>query len=142
MKPASLKLCKLVLVPLAVYLSAGLGNAQNAYQGRFTLPFEARWQNVVLPAGTYTLSMYSTAAPCRLVVRGAGQSVMISGVSSDTKPLSDTSQLLLVRSGDSYIVRSLEAGPIGLDIDYRVGSGKATHMATVSVPIEHASVGK
>ena len=31
------------LVALALCLSAGLGRAQNAYEGQFTLPFEARW---------------------------------------------------------------------------------------------------
>ncbi len=143
MKTANLKqLCKLALVPLALCLSTGLGKAQEAYVGKFTLPFEARWQNAVLPAGDYTMRMHSTGAPYTLVVRGAGKSALIMGVSADTKEVSEKSQLTLVKSGDTYVVRSLEAGQIGLDIDYPVGSSKATHMATVRVPVEPASTGK
>ncbi len=143
MNPVSQKLIRvLALFLLALCLSPGVGSAQNAYQGKFTLPFAARWQGAVLPAGNYTLSMYSAAAPYTLELRGVRQHVMIMGVSGDPKPISEASQLTLLRSGSSYVVRSFQAGPIGLDIGYSVGSGKAKNMATVTVPIEYASTGK
>ena len=136
------QVCKLALVPLALCLATGLGKAEDAYRGKFTLPFEARWQNVVLSAGDYTISMHSTGAPYMLVVEGAGKSVLIRGLSGETRQVSGTSRLTLVRVGEAYVVRSLEAGRIGMDIDYSVRSGKATKMATVSVPVEHTATGR
>ena len=134
--------CKLALVPLALCLSAGIGEAQNAYQGKFTLPFEARWQNVVLPAGNYTISMPSATAPYTMFVRGGGKSVMILGISGNERAVSEKSELTLIKLGDSYVVRSLDAGQIGLDIDYSTGSSHAPRTAIVKVPVELAFTGK
>ena len=136
------QLSKLALVPLALCLSAGLGKAQNAYQGKFTLPFEARWQNAILPAGDYTISMYSATAPYTMFVRGAGKSVIIQGISANEKTESEKSQLILMKLGDSYVVRSLQAGQIGLDIRYSAGSRHVTQTAMVRVPVELAFAGK
>ena len=143
MKLMKLKqLYKLALVPLALCLSAGMGKAQNAYQGKFILPFEARWQNVVLPAGHYTLSMHSATAPYTMFVRGEGKSVILLGVSGNERAVSEKSELTLVKLGDGYVVRSLDAGQIGLDIHYPTGSSHATHTVMVKVPVELASAGK
>jgi hypothetical protein len=130
------------MVPLALCLTAGLGKAQNAYQGKFTLPFEVRWQNAVLPAGDYTISLRSASVPYKMSVRGAGKSVILLGVSGSDRAVSEKSQLTLIKVGDSYVVRSLEAGQIGLDINYSAGSSHATHTAMVTVPVELASTGK
>ena len=134
--------CKLALVPLALCLSAGIGEAQNAYQGKFTLPFEARWQNVVLPAGNYTISMPSATAPYTMFVRGGGKSVIIQGAPGNERTISEKSELRLIRLGDSYAVRSLEAGQIGLDIDYSTARSHAPHTAMVKVAVELAFDGK
>jgi hypothetical protein len=136
------QLYKLALVPLALCLSAGLGKAQNAYQGKFTLPFEVRWQNAVLPAGDYTISLRSAIVPYKMSVRGAGKSVIILGVSGNDRAVSEKSQLSLIKVGDSYVVRSLEAGQIGLDINYSAGTSHAAHTAMVRVPVEVAVAGK
>ena len=143
MKLMKLKqLYRLALVPLALCLLAGAGKAQNAYQGKFTLPFEARWQNAVLPAGDYTISMPSATAPYTMFVRGAGKSVIILGVSGNERVVSEKSELTLVKLGDSYVVRSLDAGQIGLDIDYSIGSSHAPRTAIVKVPVDLAFTGK
>ena len=142
MKLVRLKLYKLVLVPLALCLSAGAGKAQNAYQGKFTLPFEARWQNAVLPAGDYTVSMRSATVPYTMFVRGPCQSVIIQGISGNAKTISEHSALIVIKLGDRYVVRSLEAGQIGLDIDYSTGRSHAPHTAMVKVAVELAFVGK
>jgi hypothetical protein len=142
-KSVSMKqLYKFAMVALALCLSAGLGKAQNAYQGKFTLPFEARWQNAVLPAGDYTISLRSAIVPYTMFVRGGGKSVMILGVSGNEKSISEKSALTLIKVGDRYVVRSLEAGQIGLDIDYSTGASHATQTATVRVPVEVAFTGK
>ena len=58
------------LLALALCFSAGLGKAQNTYEGKFTLPFETHWRGAVLPAGDYTVSIPSESTPYLLYVRG------------------------------------------------------------------------
>lgn len=143
MKSESVKqLHKLALVPLALCLSAGLGKAQNAYQGKFSLPFEVRWGNAVLPAGEYTFRMPSAIVPYTIFVRGEGKSVIILAASGNDRTVSEKSELTLVKIGDRYVVRSLEAGQIGLDIDYSAGSSRAARTAMVRVPVQFAVTGK
>jgi len=132
------QLHKLVLVPLALCLSAGLGKAQNAYQGKFTLPFEVRWENAVLPAGNYTIRMPSATAPYTMFVRGEDKSVIILAVGGNERTISDNSELTLTKVGDSYVVRSLKAGQIGLDINYSPGASHATRTAIMRVPVQVA----
>jgi hypothetical protein len=49
----------LFLALLATGIFAGVASAQedNTWMGSFTLPFEARWGNTVLPPGGYTFSV-------------------------------------------------------------------------------------
>ena len=45
---------KLGIAALALVALAASGNAQDAYKGKFTLPFETHWGSVTLPAGDYS----------------------------------------------------------------------------------------
>lgn len=127
------------LVALALCCSAGLGSAQDAYKGKFTLPFEARWGSAVLPAGDYTITMPSQTSPYVLYLRGESKSAIILANGSDTKALSDHSQLTLVDVGGRYVIRTLEAGEIGLTLDYALPGAKAKPMAQVLVPMRDVS---
>ena len=42
---------------LAACTLAGVANAQSAFSGKFTLPYEVHWGRTVLPAGDYTIRM-------------------------------------------------------------------------------------
>jgi hypothetical protein len=120
---------QLALVALALCFAAGLGKAQNAYEGTFTLPFEARWAGTVLPAGDYTISMRSARAPYLLFVRGEGKSVMILANGAAEKQLSDDSKLILVDADGTETIANLEAGQLGLTLDYSVPKSNIKHMA-------------
>ena len=50
-KSAILTAVALVMLTTAI----GAQAQQNSFQGRFTLPFEVRWGNSVLPAGDYSI---------------------------------------------------------------------------------------
>src|SRR3989449_1062015 len=106
------------LAVLALCSFAVLGNAQAAYQGKFTLPVEARWGGSVLPAGDYAFTLPSTAAPYVLYVRGEGKAAIIVAAAAETKVVSDRPQLNLVNTGDGYAVRTLEAPALGLTFVY------------------------
>ena len=116
------------LVALALGSSAGLGRAQNAYEGQFTLPFEAHWGHAVLPAGDYTISMRSATAPYVLFVRGAGKSVILLANGFDEKHVSDESKLTVVDTGGTETIASLEAGQLGLTFAYSVPKSKMKPM--------------
>jgi hypothetical protein len=45
----------LALGLLVSFLWAGVANAAPLYRGRFSLPYEVRWGQAVLPAGEYLL---------------------------------------------------------------------------------------
>src|SRR5437870_2389992 len=112
------------LAALALCSFAVLGNAQAAYQGKFTLPVEARWGGSILPAGDYTFTLPSTAAPYVLYVRGEGKAAIIIAAAAETKVVSDHPQLNLVNTGDGYAVRALEAPALGLTFVYPVDAAR------------------
>jgi hypothetical protein len=78
---------KVGFVALVLCAAASRGKAQGTYQGKFTLPFEARWASAVLPPGDYTISMDLESARTLnyLVVRGEGKSAFILANVSDKK---------------------------------------------------------
>ena len=106
------------LLALVLCFSAGLGKAQNAYEDKFTLPFETHWGGAVLPAGDYTISIPSESTPYLLYVRGEGKTAIIMAIGTDTKMLSDHSQLTIMNSGGKQAITQLEAGQLGLAFDY------------------------
>ncbi len=129
---------QLALVALALCFSAGLGKAQDAYKGTFTLPFEAHWAGAVLPAGDYTISMPSTNSPYLLYVRGEGKSVIVLANGAAEKHLSDESKLIVVDAGGTETIAGLEAGQIGLVLDYSVPKSKMKPMAGSAGGAKHA----
>ncbi len=112
------------LAALALCSFAVLGNAQAAYQGKFTLPVEARWGGSVLPAGDYAFTLPSTAAPYALYVRGEGKAAIIMAAAAETKVVSERPQLNLANTGDGYAVRTLEAPALGLTFVYAVAAAR------------------
>jgi hypothetical protein len=117
---------QIALVALALCGTAVLGRSQDAYQGKFTLPFAAHWAGATLPAGEYTISMPKDTAPYLLYVRGEGKTAIIMAAANDTKALSDQSQLTIVNTGGREAITSLEAGQLGMTFDYAVFKSKTT----------------
>ena len=62
--PASLRLLLGVLIATFVFTAAA--NAQPSFAGKFTLPYEVRWGQAVLPAGDYVIRMDATASPAKI----------------------------------------------------------------------------
>jgi len=62
--PATLRL--LLGVVLAAFVFTAAANAQPSFAGKFTLPYEVRWGQAVLPAGDYVIRMDSTASPAKI----------------------------------------------------------------------------
>ena len=62
--PAALKLAIGVLIATCVFTTAA--TAQPSFAGKFTLPYEVRWGQAVLPAGDYVIRMDATASPAKI----------------------------------------------------------------------------
>jgi len=97
----------LALALLAMSLAPVSASAQ-AYRGKFTLPFSARWGGLVLPAGDYTFSVDTLSPAGMIAVQHDGKtlgSLMVGSVWY-TKT-SDDSALIATPIGEAYRVTVL-----------------------------------
>jgi hypothetical protein len=115
---------KLGAAALALGALATSGNAQNAYQGKFTLPFETHWGSATLPAGDYTFALPSNSAPYRLYIQGQGVSAIIQATTADQGVVSERPQLNLVDIADVQTVRTFEAPELGVTFIYSTPTQK------------------
>jgi hypothetical protein len=109
---------KLGLSTLALSALATAGNAQKAYQGKFTLAVETHWEGVTLPAGDYTFALPSNSAPYRLYIWGQGVGAIITAASADQRVVSERPQLNLVDTAVGYTVQTFEAPELGVTFSY------------------------
>jgi hypothetical protein len=108
----------LLLAVLAAALSASLASAQD-YEGKFTLPFEARWGKAVLPAGNYSFRVNPSQDPCVVSVSHGRQIVAFILTSATSKgEVAGSSALIAVRSAGSYRIRALRLAERGVVPEY------------------------
>lgn len=131
----------IALAALVLLSTAGLGKAQNAYQGKFTLPIEAHWGPATLPAGDYTITMPRAVAPYMLYVRGEGKTVMVWTAGVNNRAVSNSSALTITSIGAGEAITSLRAGELGLTFSYAVPKSltevqvERNSVARVNVPV-------
>jgi hypothetical protein len=109
---------KLGLPTLALSALATTGNAQNAYQGKFTLAVETHWEGVTLPAGDYTFALPSSSAPYRLYIWGQGVGAIITAATADQRVVSERPQLNLTDNAVGYTVQTFDAPELGVTFSY------------------------
>jgi hypothetical protein len=109
---------KVGVAALALGALATSGNAQNIYQGKFTLPFETHWGTATLPAGDYTFVMSSASSDYRLYIRGAQVNAIIQATSTDDRGVSAHAQLNLVDIADVQTVQTFDAPELGRTFFY------------------------
>jgi len=109
---------KLAFAALALGILASAGNAQNAYQGKFTLPFETYWGGVTLPAGNYAFTLESKTSPYTFYIRGEKANVIVMALGSDTGVVSSRAQLDLVDISNVHAIKTFEAPELGITFSY------------------------
>ena len=109
---------KFGVAALALGALATSENAQTAYQGKFTLPFETHWGSATLPAGDYTFTMASAGSPYTLYIHGQAGNAIIRASAADQKVVSDHAQLNLVDIGNMQNVETFEAPELGKTFSY------------------------
>jgi len=120
----------LLLAVLAAGLSASLARAQE-YEGKFTLPFAARWGTAVLPAGDYSFRVDASVEPCIVSVsqgpRGAALIMAESGASKGE--MAGSSALIAVRSAGGYRIRALRLAEAGVVLEYSLPKAERQFLA-------------
>jgi len=107
----------LVFASLAVCFSAAMLSAEE-WSGTFSLPFEARWDRVVLPPGDYSV-YFNTAGNGQMVLRQGTRRIGLVWVSAEETPATSAkSQLLIVREGGTANVHILYVAELGLGTEF------------------------
>jgi hypothetical protein len=122
MKTTRIRILAVVAVGLlAVGTSVSPAAAQgiSAFEGKFTLQSEVRWQDRVLPAGDYSFSINSVTSPAQIVLRGPDGAQILLSTSRSDGHTGQQSSLTIERRGDSSYVRELYLAPLGVHFRYR-----------------------
>jgi hypothetical protein len=142
-------LTKLSMAALVLGALATNGKAQNAYQGKFTLPVETHWGAATLPAGDYTFALPAMSSPYRLYVQGQGIGVIITATTAEQGVVSERPQLNLVDIANAHTVQAFEAPELGRTFIYATPTQKhmgrkygSQKMASQTAPASKVSENK
>ena len=103
---------------IAICASASSASAQNAFQGKFTLPNDVRWANATLPAGDYSFSLSSPTMSGRVFLQGPNGGAFILTSVIDNRNEGDSSKLTIEHRGGSSFVRSMYLADLGVELTY------------------------
>jgi hypothetical protein len=132
--------------------------AQTSAQGKFTLPFAARWGNKILSAGAYTYSIEPIGSsvqnvssirsgyhPVLLVVRsesGGPATLMIALATSQQGHTAVASGLVIETTADGPTVRTLCLESFGLVVDFQAPKAKKVMYARGTPPAPSVATSK
>lgn len=106
----TVKLILGVLFATCVFTAAA--NAQPSFEGKFTLPYEVRWNHAVLPAGEYFIQLDDMKMPAVLISKATGRSVD-SNIPMIDDAEKGAARLTVTIRGNERIVRSVNLPQIG-----------------------------
>jgi hypothetical protein len=119
-----LNYCLLGFVAVCLFAGSALGK-EKAYQGNFTLPFEAKWGLATLPAGNYSFTVDSTSVTGSVRVMGQDGKktqafIRIWGV-SDQQDIEQPSQLIVIpTSRGAYRILAFQEPRLGMLLTFAV----------------------
>ena len=126
-----------VIFAAVVAGTAPQASAQSVnYRGSFKLPFEARFGNVVLQPGSYSVSTLEGAKGIRIT--GDKGNVALLAAGYDLEPGTAKARLILVDSEGMYALQSFESGSMGKALHFVVGKNPrgAAERAAVKPTVE------
>ena len=129
-----------------VGIFASPANAQYKAAGSFTLPFEAKWGNAVLPEGDYTFIIQPATSSgdsnylVTFAPKGSRGETIFARKDLGRPEVGSRNLLVAVRSGWKYRIRSLHLAFANLIVDFPMPKEKQTLIAAApnliqSVPI-------
>jgi hypothetical protein len=129
---------------IAICATASSASAQNAFQGKFTLPNDVRWANASLPAGDYTFSLSSATMSGHVFLQGPNGGAFILTSVTDKRDEGDSSKLTIERRGGISFVRSMYLADLGVELTYPAPKTpkKDVELAQGPVSIEQVLIAK
>jgi hypothetical protein len=117
----------LAVLTLATCLPA----AAQEKAGTFTLPYTTRWNNVVIPAGDYSISIYSENHEISMLRPASGKqsAVFLVPMAHEYSASCANSRLLMSKVGEEWSVRSVCFADTGLTLYFAAPSGSASMVA-------------
>jgi hypothetical protein len=98
---------------------------QSSFHGKFTLPYEVRWGNAVLPAGDYVLGFTQDQTPANISIQDAktlrNVAYELTGIRQDGK---GESVLVVSVRGSQHVVCSLTIAELGETFVYQRPSAR------------------
>src|ERR1035438_1687304 len=92
-----------------------------SYKATFTLPYEARWANVVLQPGDYTLTNTSVGSTPLISVAGNGKTASVfAGPYQILEPSERGGKLELTEVNGTYVVTRFLASAAGRDYSFAI----------------------
>lgn len=115
-----MKLSLTHLITASAFVIAGAFQA-SAQTAKFDLPFEARWGNVVLAPGSYTLRTpdFPGGAHIFYLQSNAGTKMVVPTI-VDSEATSESSHLKLVKVNGTYYVQEYVSPATGMAISFAV----------------------
>ncbi|TAM84544.1 MAG: hypothetical protein EPN47_00020 [Acidobacteria bacterium] len=124
---ATLAGLSLVLLTVGAIRARGQFEEPFQFAGKFTLPVEAQWGKLTLPAGEYTLDYgkLERDGPRLVFVEGTAKGspygMILAGPAGNTSRTTNT--ILCVREGSTLIVRLLDMPAIGESVAFPIPRG-------------------
>ncbi len=107
----------LVIVTSITCAFAAAANGQSSFTGKFTLPHEVHWGTVALPAGDYSITMVSPAAPI-LIQSASGETKMFTSVPVRADSEKGDAYLLITVRGNERRVSAMNLPQLGTSFIY------------------------
>lgn len=137
----SLTVVTLLVVTAAVAGSlAGTANAQAVLKGTFTLPYEVRWGQAVLPAGEYSITFDSLSRPARVTPATGRGGVFVMALAIDDASQDQPTALLVTRGERGRIVRSFNWREGGKAFVYKPFTKAERELLASASPAESVSI--
>jgi hypothetical protein len=104
----------LTLGLLVSFIWAGVADAAPLYRGRFSLPYEVRWGQALLPAGEYLIRFEDVQTRVFVVIRDAKSGKDVAYLAPVTNSEAQgKSALLIAEVGNQQVVHSLRLAELG-----------------------------
>jgi hypothetical protein len=104
---------------LVSLLCAGVANAAPLYRGRFSLPYEVRWGQAVLPAGEYLVRFVDDKTRVFVVIQEAKSGKDIAYLAPVTTSEARGISALLITDNGERVVQSLSVAELGETFIYK-----------------------
>jgi len=121
----------LIFTSLAVCFSAAMLSAEEL-RATFSLPFETRWGEIVLPAGDYTLLLNTAGHGLVMLQQGTRNIGMVGVLNQETPRTLAKTQLLIVGKGKAAMVHILYIAELGTAFHFKVPESYEVHTRLVA----------